>query len=204
MAIFKSIIMGSIAIYIMIFMIRVVIRLLSGGNVKRFVTPKEYAKSWFSTVISLIVTVSFIMFTYQFTVFEKNSHISSTSQLNGVEALGIITTMVIIAILLDYTLLSLYRLVSKTVKMFNQRKNTVVNRFYKSIYSQDDKDIVEQYEVLQNSKHAKCALTNEQALIIVSALIKNGENDKARQLASQFGHHKHSQKYEPAFQLKEE
>ena len=196
--------MGSIAIYFMAFMIRVVIRLVSGSNVKHFVTPKEYAKRWVSTVITLIVTVSFIMFTYQFTVFEKNYHISSTSQLNGVEALGIITTMVIIAILLDYTLLSLYRLVSKTVKMINQRKNTVVNRFYKSIYRQDDKDIVEQFKLLQNSKHAKCTLTNEQALVLVSALIKNGENDKARQLASQFGHHKHSRKYEPAFQLKEE
>ncbi|HHC5942912.1 TPA: hypothetical protein ACN4VG_002341 [Staphylococcus aureus] len=203
MAIFNSIMMCSFLIYCMILTVRFFIHFNTVSSINHFVTRKEYVKNVGQTLIRLIGTILIILLIYHFTVVESNPDATSKVKVDGVFMLGFILAIIVITALIDYTLIGLYRLLDKTLRIIGQRKDTVVNRFYKSIYRQDDKDIVEQFKLLQNSKHAKCTLTNEQALVLVSALIKHGENDIARKIANQFGHRKESKKYEPAFQIKE-
>ncbi|MFW3619483.1 hypothetical protein ACN9UX_12120 [Staphylococcus caprae] len=187
----------------MILTIRIFIYFNTFRSINHFVTRKEYVKDWCQTLMRLILTTLIILLVHHFTVIESNPDITSKSKVDGLFILGFILAIIVITALIDYTLIALYRLLSKTFRLISQRKDTVVNRFYKSVYRQNDKDIVEQFKLLQNSKHAKCGLTNEQALIVVSALIKHGENDKARKLASKFGNYKNSKKHEPAFKIKE-
>lgn len=202
MILFSTIMMCSSILYLMILIIRIPIHFNTVSSINHYVTRKEYIKSGGQTLIRLIGTILIILLVYHFAVVESNPDVTSKTKIDGVFMLGFILSIIVISALIDYTLISLYRLLSKTFRLIGQRKDTVVNRFYKSIYRQYDKDIVEQFELLQNSKHAKCTLTNEQAFVLVSALIKHDESDKARIIASQFGHHKESKKYEPAFQIK--
>lgn len=203
LALFSTIMIYSFAFYFMMLTIRIFIYFNTFRSINHFVTRKEYVKNGCQTLMRLILTTLIILLVHHFTVIESNPDITSKAKVDGLFILGFILAIIVITALIDYTLIALYRLLNKTFRLISQRKDTVVNRFYKSVYRQDDKDIVEHFKLLQNSKHAKCGLTNEQALIVVSALIKHGENDKARKLASKFGNYKNSKKHEPAFKIKE-
>lgn len=200
---FSTIMIYSFVLYFMILTIQFFIHFNTVSGINHFVTRKEYVKNVCQTLMRLILTTLFILLVYHFTVIENNPDITSKAKVDGLFILEFILAVIIISSLIDWTLIALYRLLSKTFRLIGQRKDTVTNRFYKSVYRQDDKDIVEQFKLLQNSKYAKCGLTKEQALVVVSALIKHGENDKARKLASKFGNYKNSKKHEPAFKIKE-
>lgn len=184
MNIFTTMMVYTITLLLFIWSFKIVVNLENGIKTKGYITKKRLLYDCIYLVIYLILTYVSIGIVYHFTVIENNASVYSEQ---GLIVLGTIYPVVINAVILDVTVRKFIKVISDIISFNKQKKDTVVNRFFKTLDNGTDEEIRNQYYSLKYTPIVECSLSNEQTFRVISALIKCEEYKEAESLSRQLG-----------------
>lgn len=150
---------------------------------KEYITKKRLLFDCLYLFIYFIVTYITISATYHFTVISNNTKYSE----QGLIFLGFVYPVIVNAFIVDVTIKKCIIVISDVISINKQKKDTLVNRFFKTLDNGTDEEIRNQYYSLKYTPIVKCSLSNEQTFRVIYALIKCEEYKEAESLSRQLG-----------------
>lgn len=184
MNIFVAMGMYSLTLLLFVWIIRIS-NFLGKGNepTKEYITKKRLLFDCLYLFIYFIATYITISVTYHFTVISNNTKYSE----QGLIFLGFIYPVIVNAFIVDITIKKCIIVISDMISINKQKKDTLVNRFFKTLDNGTDEEIRNQYYSLKYTPIVKCSLSNEQTFRVIYALIKCEEYKEAESLSRQLG-----------------